>query len=76
MKGPDVTLTNGRYEFRSSARGSILYLSDPPEAGWHLRSARMRARSGRIACTLQPTTAEATTRSHLRAIEERRLPRT
>lgn len=37
MKGPDVTLTNGRYEFRSSARGSILYLSDPPEAGWHMR---------------------------------------
>ena len=34
MKGPDVTLTNGRYEFRSSTRGSILYLANPPEAGW------------------------------------------
>ena len=38
MKGPDVTLTNGRYEFRSSARGSILYLADPPEAGWRKRA--------------------------------------
>lgn len=38
MKGPDVTLTNGRYEFRGSARGSILYLADPPEAGWRARA--------------------------------------
>jgi hypothetical protein len=38
MKGPDVTLTNGRYEFRSFARGSILYLADPPEAGWRTRA--------------------------------------
>jgi hypothetical protein len=40
MKGPDVTLTNGRYEFRSSVRGSILYLADPPEAGWRMRTRR------------------------------------
>ena len=38
MKGPDVTLTNGRYEFRSSTRGSILYLANPPEAGWRLET--------------------------------------
>jgi hypothetical protein len=38
MKGPDVTLTNGRYEFRSSTRGSILYLAKPPEAGWRLEA--------------------------------------
>ena len=33
MKGPRVTLTNGRYEFRVPA-GGVLALADPPEAGW------------------------------------------
>jgi hypothetical protein len=42
MKGPDVTLTNGRYEFRSSLRGSILYLADPPEAGWRMQRSAVR----------------------------------
>jgi hypothetical protein len=39
MKGPDVTLTNGRYEFRSPRRGTVLYLADPPEAGWRTGAA-------------------------------------
>src|SRR5262245_36727546 len=33
MKGPQVTLTNGRYEFRIP-NGAALVLADPPEAGW------------------------------------------
>jgi hypothetical protein len=37
MKGPQVTLTNGRYEFRPPA-GGILVLADPPEAGWRMEN--------------------------------------
>jgi hypothetical protein len=32
MKGPQVTLTNGRYEFRVPSGGNLA-LADPPEAG-------------------------------------------
>ena len=32
MKGPAVTLTNGRYEIRIQPRELVLV--DPPEAGW------------------------------------------
>jgi len=35
MKGPQVTLTDGRYEFRAPNRGALV-LADPPEAGWLL----------------------------------------
>ena len=37
MKGPQVTLTNGRYEFRVPAGGNLV-LADPPEAGWVLEN--------------------------------------
>jgi len=36
MKGPRVTLTNGKYEFRVPA-GGVLSLADPPEAGWVMK---------------------------------------
>jgi hypothetical protein len=47
MKGPAVTLTNGRYEFRVRS-GRRFVLADPPEAGWRIeapaaRRAEMRA---------------------------------
>lgn len=38
MKGPDVTLTNGRYEFHGPRGSTVLYLADPPEAGWRERA--------------------------------------
>jgi hypothetical protein len=37
MKGPQVTLTNGRYEFRVPTGGRLV-LADPPEAGWKLQN--------------------------------------
>ncbi len=37
MKGPQVTNTNGRYEFRVPT-GGMLVLADPPEAGWQLEN--------------------------------------
>ncbi len=37
MKGPQVTLTNGRYEFRVPTGGNLV-LADPPEAGWLLEN--------------------------------------
>jgi hypothetical protein len=39
MKGPQVTLTNGRYEFPVPT-GDVLVLADPPEAGWVLETPR------------------------------------
>ena len=65
MMGPNVTLTNGRYEFRSSTGGNLLYLANPPEAGWRLAAqldgpgddagriaaaARDKVQSGRRGC--------------------------
>ena len=37
MKGPQVTLTNGRYEFRAPT-GGRLALADRPEAGRKLQN--------------------------------------
>jgi hypothetical protein len=42
MKGPAVTLTNGRYEFPIPP-GALLVLADPPEAGWRIERDRRRA---------------------------------
>lgn len=39
MKGPAVTLTNGRYEIRIPSGGQLV-LVDPPEAGWRLERPR------------------------------------
>ena len=39
MKGPQVTLTNGRYEFPVPT-GGMLVVADPPEAGWVLETPR------------------------------------
>jgi hypothetical protein len=49
MKGPEVTLTNGRYEFRRSARG-ILSHAGRPEAVW-----RTRARLGPLGARSRTT---------------------
>jgi hypothetical protein len=39
MKGPAVTLTNGRYEIRIPAGGQLV-LADPPDAGWRIERGR------------------------------------
>jgi len=67
MKGPEVTLTNGRYEFPVPA--GTLVLADPPEAGWVLedpvtqevgRPLELPARDRRPAC--DPVVPERRTR--------------
>ena len=46
MKGPRVTLTNGRYEFRIR-NGGAMVLADPPEAGWVMERPIRQPRTAR-----------------------------